>query len=388
MRRIALLIIFVCQANVLTSFGFQQSNQLLYLQALVGIILLFTTWRKRDVKWEGYIFLLWLFLLSFRYMTGMINESVQYSMHLIVPALLTLALPDKISSKSDRHLYLFAFRLLLIYLLFEVGIGVYEYISKTHLFLWIDSTYDSHLYRIQNRPSGLSGSPLMNSWILAAISLCILFSSLRPKYKIIGFSICLVGLLAYQGRMALLCSIIAFLLFIGKIMKEQKITPPQFVSIILVISALCTVLFQTQIGIRFISVDDAGSAEMRFMALGYFFGHPLSEFLFGMPYDAMRNVQEWMEVTIIECAFISQTLLFGLVFVVPFYIFYFLLLWRIRMPGHKLQTIILYVLYFALINTGIGWFTGSYSLVVFYIVSKILSPHNLPYILPKKYIRQ
>lgn len=388
MRRIALLIIFVCQANVLTSFGFQQSNQLLYLQALVGIILLFTTWRKRDVKWEGYIFLLWLFLLSFRYMTGMINESVQYSMHLIVPALLTLALPDKISSKSDRHLYLFAFRLLLIYLLFEVGIGVYEYISKTHLFLWIDSTYDSHLYRIQNRPSGLSGSPLMNSWILAAISLCILFSSLRPKYKIIGFSICLVGLLAYQGRMALLCSIIAFLLFIGKIMKEQKITLPQFVSIILVISALCTVLFQTQIGIRFISVDDAGSAEMRFMALGYFFGHPLSEFLFGMPYDAMRNVQEWMEVTIIECAFISQTLLFGLVFVVPFYIFYFLLLWRIRMPGHKLQTIILYVLYFALINTGIGWFTGSYSLVVFYIVSKILSPHNLPYILPKKYIRQ
>lgn len=226
MRRIALLIIFVCQANVLTSFGFQQSSQLLYLQALVGIILLFTTWRKRDVKWEGYIFLLWLFLLSFRYMTGMINESVQYSMHLIVPALLTLALPDKISSKSDRHLYLFAFRLLLIYLLFEVGIGVYEYISKTHLFLWIDSTYDSHLHRIQNRPSGLSGSPLMNSWILAAISLCILFSSLRPKYKIIGFSICLVGLLAYQGRMALLCSIIAFLLFIGKIMKEQKITPP------------------------------------------------------------------------------------------------------------------------------------------------------------------
>ena len=156
-------------------------------------------------------------------MTGMINESVQYSMHLIVPALLTLALPDKISSKSDRHLYLFAFRLLLIYLLFEVGIGVYEYISKTHLFLWIDSTYDSHLYRIQNRPSGLSGSPLMNSWILAAISLCILFSSLRPKYKIIGFSICLAGLLAYQGRMALLCSIIAFLLFIGKTMKIKKL---------------------------------------------------------------------------------------------------------------------------------------------------------------------
>lgn len=386
-RKLTLFIIFVCQPNVLTSMGVQQDSKI-YIQAIIGAILLFVICRKSDVKWERYILGLWVVLLLFRYFMGMLNEAVQYSMHLIIPALLSLALPDKISSVSDRRLYLFAFRLLMAYFFLEVGIGVYEYLTKTHVFLWVDSTYESHLYRIQNRPAGLSGSPLMNSWILAAINLCILFSSLRSKYKVMGFAVCLVGLLVYQGRMALLFSIIAFLLFIGKEMKHHKITLSQFAVIILIIGILYIALYQTQIGIRFVSTDDGGSAEMRFMALDYFFSRPISEFFFGMPYDTMRDVQVWMEVNIIECAFISQTLLFGLLFVVPFYILYFFLLWHIRMPDNKLKTIILYVLFFALINTGIGWFSGSYSLVVFYVVSKILSPHNLPYILPKKYVAQ
>lgn len=383
LRKIIITLFFVFQGNVSTTIGVP-SEYLMYVLLLLSTFLVL---KEKELRKSitGSIFLLFITLLIFRYFTGVFENSFRISCNLVLPCLIVAALSGRVRS-NNKSLYIWAFKLLCCFFVLEIVIAAYETATHTHLLTWIDSSYESHLNRIQDRPVGLAGSPLSNAQIMACLSFFILNSSLKDKYKYCLWGTNFIGILLYQGRMAIVASLLYFAYHMFVKVKSGKSQLINIIGIFIVIGSFVVVMFEMGLGARLFISDDSGSAEMRLKAFAFFENYSWTDYLFGSSSENMEIVREFLNVRIIEISVLCHIILFGIVFVLAFYYLYVKLYFQTYENQQKLLEIGALLFFFALLNTSIGWFSN-YSIVSFFLIfSKMFSDSIFRHLVPKKYL--
>lgn len=334
---------------------------------------------------ERSILFLFVALVLYRWYVGILPESFRYACNLVMPCIISFALPDKMFV-GNRSLYRLAFKLFLLFFLLEVLIAAYETFTHTHLLTWIDSSYDSHLYKVQSRPIGLTGAPLAGSHILACLSFFILNLPLKKKYKFYLWGFNFLGILFYQGRVGIVFSLLYFLFYMLCELRNKRIKVSSFIFLLILGGVFVISMFSVGFGSRLFMVDDGGSAEMRFEALNFFGIYSWKDYLLGTSYGDMEFVRELMGVTIVEIFVLCHFILFGILFSVAFYYLYAKLYFRIYRNPQKLLKIGTLILFFTMEVTSISWFSSYAEITFFFIFSKLLSSDNISSLIPHRYI--
>ena len=383
LRKLIITLFFVFQGNVSTTIGIP-SEYLMYVLLLLSTFLILKEKRLRK-SIIGSIFLLFITLLIFRYFTGIFDDSFRISCNLVLPCLIVAALSGRVQG-NNRSLYTWAFKLLCCFFVLEIVIAAYETVTHTHLLTWIDSSYETHLNRIQDRPIGLVGSPLSNSQTMAFLSFFILNSPLKDKYKYCFWGANFIGILLYQGRMAIVASLLYFVYYMFVKIKSRKSQLINIIGIFIIIGSFVVVMFEMGFGSRLFVSDDGGSAEMRLKAFAFFENYSWKDYLFGSSSENMEIVREFLNVRIIEISVLCHIILFGIVFVLAFYYLYVKLYFQTYENQQKLLEIGALLFFFALLNTSIGWFSN-YSIVSFFLIfSKLFNDSIFRHLVSQKYL--
>lgn len=385
LRKLIITAFFILQGNVLSTLGIP-SEYITYILLVIGFFIIIRSRNSfKSIEWK--ITLLFLFLLGFRYFTGILPESFRYACNLVIPCLVSFALPNTMSA-TNKKIYILAFKLLCLFFAAEIIIATYETITHSHLLTWIDSTYESHLDKIKTRPIGLVGAPLASSHILATLSFFILNSPLKQKYKYTLWSINLIGLLLYQGRMGILFTIIYFIFYMFIELKNRQISIARFTGIMTTICLITIILLSLGLGSRLFTEDDGGSADMRLGALTFFDTFSWKNFLIGTPYKNMDIIRETLGVRIIEMFILCHFILFGILFSIFFYILYIKLYLRIYKNNDKILKVITIIAFFTLEATSISWFSTYEEVTFFLLMAKLLNTTTLILLIPPKYINR
>lgn len=383
LRKLILASFFILQGNVLSSIGIASEDFMYVLLFMTSFLFIKNGKFIKTIEWQ--IFLLFIILIIFRYIIGILPESFRFACNFIIPCLLSFILPDKIS-KHNKNLYSVTFNILCVFWFAEILIALYESFSHTHLLTWIDTTYESHLNRMQTRPIGLVGAPLASSHILATLSFFILNLPLKSKYKYTLWSVNFFGILLYQGRVSIVATIFYFVLYLLIELKNHQIRFIHFGTVIAIIGCIILALFSLGLGSRLFIQDDGGSAEMRFSALTFFETYSWKDFLIGTPYADMEIVRDILNVTIIEIFVLCHFILFGILFSIGFYYLYMKLYFRIYQCRQKVLCFITLIIFFIMEATSISWFSGYVEIAFFLLTAKLLNENNLIHLIPSKYI--
>lgn len=384
-RKLILAIFIILQGNILSTLGIP-SEFITYILLILGFFVIIKSRNSfKSIEWK--IVLLFLLLIIFRHFNGILPESFRFACNLVMPSLISFALPNNLLP-TNKKVYALAFKLFCIFFIAEITIAIYETITHSHLLTWIDTTYESHLNRIQTRPIGLVGAPLASSHILAIFSFFILNSPLKNKYKYTLWLVNLIGLLLYQGRMGIVFAIVYFTFYMFIEVKHRKISLSKFISIMTIICLIIIILLSLGLGSRLFIKDDGGSVDMRFGALAFFETFSWKNFLIGTSFENMDFIREILDVTVIEIFILCHFILFGILFSTLFYILYTKLYFNIYRNEDKALKIVTLIAFFALETTSISWFSTYGEVTFFLLMAKLFSNHNLKHLISSKYINK
>lgn len=382
--KVTLLLFFLLQANVLSTLGIA-NNKIAYLFLLLVVLLWCFVENKRTKMGETLVLVAFFLLLAMRFVRGILPESILYSTFFVIPSLITLTIPDKVTPKNI-DLFRFAFACCLIYIVVEVGLGMFEFATKTHVLTWIDSVYETHLDKVQTRPVGLSGASLTNSYIITAFSYVVLQLPLKGKYKYSFWLFLFIGLVCFQGRMSILFSFLFLLFYLASQTVSRKLPVIVLIGVMAVIVAGIALFFMLGLGDRFKDMDDDSSALMRLQALVFLGNSELDNLFWGMSLAKMKDVQESMGVTILEISYLVHVLIFGFFFSTFFYGITMYNAYRNRKESNKFLTWVSVVLFFLLNTTSTGWSSGYYEVAMMMLLFKLFSDKTAYYIIPRQYL--
>lgn len=384
LNKLIIFVLFYCQSNLLTTFGINQ-DYLGYVLVVLGLLLFLLNYKKMKLKIELWMLIAYFLMLAVRYSTGILNDSIRFSVNLILPALLVISVPNEIKTKKQKDILLFAFISLCVFCAIESFLVIYEALNHTHVLTWIDTTYGSHLDKYQSRPIALVGSSVANSHVMAYLSFFILQLPLKNKIKYRMWAFNFFILMLLQGRMAMAFSL-GFLfvyLFLQVLAKKMRVS--NFVFLLIVLGGIIASLFAFGFGER-IFEDDEGSAQMRFKALDYVSSLSISDFVFGTTNQMLQNVISDMDVTILEISVFNQVILYGLLFTVVFTYLTFRIFYDFRSKINRTMAIITLIFGYALMNTTNGWFSGYIVVTSLLLFNKILTPTVAKLFIPHKYL--
>ena len=384
MRKLILFLFFILQGNVQSTIGIK-SELYLYTLLILGIITLFRTHRWKDTI-EFKIFAVFIILLIYRYYTGILPGSFRYACNIIIPCLISLALPSKVITMKEVSIYKFAFNLLIIFFILEILIAIYETATHSHLLQWVDVTYESHFNKIQDRPIGLVGAPLGSTHILACLSFFILNLPIKNKYKYSIWLLNFLGLLLYQGRMGIVASLLYLMFYFCVEWWTHKLKTSSLIAGLCITSMFIVGMFCLGLGSRLFTTDDSGSAEMRFEALVLFEQFSWNDFLLGNSLKTMEIIQIALGVTVIEIFELCHFILYGIIFSVTFYLLYYKLYNRNYITEQKILKTGTFIVFFLLLSTSISWFSSFSGMTFFCICSKLLNEESIKRLIPNKYI--
>ncbi len=384
LNKVIIFVLFYCQSNLLTTFGINL-DYLGYVLAVLGLLLFLLNYKKMKLKIELWMLIAYFLMLAIRYSTGILNDSIRFSVNLILPAFLVISVPNEIKTKKQKDILHFAFISLCVFCAIESFLVIYEALTHTHVLTWIDTTYGSHLDKYQSRPIALVGSSVANSHVMAYLSFFILQLPLKNKIKYRMWAFNFFILMLLQGRMAMAFSL-GFLfvyLFLQVLAKKMRVS--NFVFLLIVLGGIIASLFAFGFGER-IFEDDEGSAQMRFKALDYVSSLSISDFVFGTTNQMLQNVISDMDVTILEISVFNQVILYGLLFTVVFTYLTFRVFYDFRSKINRTMAIITLIFGYALMNTTNGWFSGYIVVTSLLLFNKILTPTVAKLFIPHKYL--
>ena len=384
LNKIIIFVLFYCQSNLLTTLGINQ-DYLGYVWAFLGLLLYFFNLKKEKLTTESWMLIAYFLMLAIRYCTGILNDSIRYSVNLILPALLVISVPDEIKTKKQKDILHFAFVSLCVFCVIESSLVLYEALTHTHVLTWIDTTYGSHLDKYQSRPVALVGSSVANSHVMAYLSFFILQLPLKNKvkYRLWAFNFFILMLL--QGRMAMTFSLAFLLVYLFLQVLNKRMRVSNFVFLLLVLGGIIASLFAFGFGDR-VFEEDEGSSQMRFEALDYVSNLSIGDFLYGTTNQGLENLISDMKVAILEVSVLNQIILYGLLFTIIFTYQTFKVFYNFRSKISRTLAIITLIFGYALMNTTNGWFSGHVVVTSLLLFNKILTPTTARLFIPRKYL--
>ncbi|AWV98045.1 hypothetical protein [Arcticibacterium luteifluviistationis] len=399
MIRLIFFLIFFIGANVLNTIHVDSFlfSYFILVMSLLSILLeknLGQTLKQR--KPEIYIILSIVILLVYRYFTGILTDSVRSSMILLITPIILLLLPNQLALKKDLKLSHQILKIILIFYIVECGIAITEYGIRGHIFLWIDTSFESHIYGSQGgssfRSFALHGSPLTNALIVTTLNSFIIISSLKDKYKLFLWALGFAAVMAFNARAATIVTCFLFIVYLLKLISNKRTSLPTklsiyfgtvsfagLVSYLVVFHGLGSRLFKSQL-------LDQASGQKRLDVFSIFEYQGITEFLTGRSMNRFKLIQENAGLTIIENFWICEIILFGLIFVILFALLYIRLL-KIHLKRYTLyNAAIVSISFLLLASTNNSLFTQYIPLLLFSLSAYLFRPGLFELILPPKYI--
>lgn len=398
---ILFFLIFFIGANVLSTFGIEKHilDYTVIILALINIFLdkniktLFFTRRK-----EILIITLILILIIYRSYSGILTDSIRSAMVLLATPIIYMNLSKNIENKKDFSLKKNLIKIIILFYIFECFLGIFEYIIKSHVFLWVDSTFESHLFQIQSgssfRSVALHGSPLTNALIVTILNSFIIDSPLKDKYKFFLWAIGFAAVMAFNARMAVIINVFILVIYLAKLLLNNKISlSTKFlinISVIIFIIFTSYLVFYQGLGDRLFKTEllDESSAQKRIDLFSIFDEYEISNFMFGTSMENFENIRDSVGLLIIENFWVCELILFGIVFVILFTILYGRLILDYMRQFPWIERWKVTLIFILLASTNNSLFTQYLPLLVFLICMNLFRKNTFRIIVPSKYINK
>jgi hypothetical protein len=287
-------------------------------------------------------------------------------------------------------------KIIIGFYVFECLVAIAEYLLRTHFFLWIDTTFQSHLMNFRLRESfrsvALHGAPLSNALMVTVLSAFFITSSLKDKYKFALWGLGFVAVLAFNARMAIIVNLGFFAFYIFKLLgdRKAKFTTKLFVYVASAIffAVASYLVFYQGLGDRLFKTEllDQASAQKRFDLFTIFDGHTVYDFLFGRSMRDFDMMKELAGLLIIENFWVCEIILFGGLFVAGMVVLYFKLLAPYAREYSFYNRMVICLSFILLASTNNSLFTQYLPLLLFVVCLNLFRPDTFKFILPSKYI--
>lgn len=259
-----------------------------------------------------------------------------------------------LSSLREKYIKQFT-KIILIFLILESLIAVFEYITGSYIFANSEALSNFLLGKDDMRAAAIHGHPLQNAFVVSIIMVCILFSNLKIQYRYILYLLGWIALACFNTRSSIL--LMGGVLVIGVLldMKRNKVSIVKRVLSLIILALLgyaaLNFALSHGMGSRLeIGMDsNDGSSYARFVLIQAFQEMDLSSLLFGPPEMAGESIMMRFGLVAIENSFADIILGYGLIFTVIFSIAWVKIFWKT--PAGKMMKIMLLLVLFILFNT-------------------------------------
>lgn len=387
-EKVLYILFFILQPNIASTLGLKDKT-VLYILFLLSLFVLLVKKNKPKISVAFGIFL--LIMMVYRYKAGILSESVQSAMIMILPAMMVFPiLNEDCFDEKKRKVFQSLIVCFGIYYFAEVIFSIIEFIGHFSILHYQNDTYGMS-ETVRNRATALSGASLTNALVMSGIMMFILNSPLKQNIKYPLWLGGFISLLCFQGRIAILGSTLYFgyhLITSINGNAKRNIFLASMVLICMGVIALCVYL---GFGDRFFThsvLERDGSTDVRLRMYMFVSSLDVKDYLFGISMSELRFLMVKMQVLIIECFAIIHLLLFGIVFTVVCYALYgrlFAIAFKNYALKVKISIIVGYLL-LALINNSFA--SGFVGLTFFLISAKVFSPPVFNIVVPKKYLEK
>lgn len=259
-----------------------------------------------------------------------------------------------LSSLGEKYIYKIR-KIILLFLIIESLIALYEYITGSYVFANPEALSGFLLGKDDMRAAAIHGHPLQNAFVVSIIMVCILFSNLKIQYRYLLYLLGWIALACFNTRSSIL--LMGGVLVIGGLldMKRNKVSIVKRVLSLIILALLGYAAFnfalshgmgsRMEIGMN----SDDGSSYARFVLVQAFQEMDLSSLLFGPPEMAGENIMVRYGLVAVENSFANIVLGYGLIFTIIFSIAWVKIFWKIS--AEKMMKIMLLFVIFILLNT-------------------------------------
>jgi len=342
----------------MTSLGISNTIVLYSLLGYACIMMILTKdYLDNTAKWPLWIIAGGIIMLLVRWVTGILQESIQSTLILVLPAILISLFPLKYESESIKTRITVSGFIYWFYII-ECCLAIVEFVMKQHVFGWIEIAYNSSVVDFDNqyfRSVALCGGPLLNAQIVTTIMLFFLFDLfLSPRKKILLWFLGLIAVLCFNARMAIVINILGLILYIGKeISRVQWHTRIKYIALSIFIGVTVSFLLIMGLGNRLTattSLADDDSISIRLALFKYFFNSDLQVYIWGHSMDELRRIMNIIGIKVIENFWIIYIYHFGVVFTGYFTFCYFKLVQYFLRPFPTFDKIVISGLFVILIS--------------------------------------
>lgn len=259
-----------------------------------------------------------------------------------------------LSSLGEKYIYKIR-KIILLFLIIESLIAVYEYITGSYVFANLEALSGFLLGKDDMRAAAIHGHPLQNAFVVSIIMVCILFSNLKIQYRYLLYLLGWIALACFNTRSSIL--LMGGVLVIGGLldMKRNKVSIVKRVLSLIILALLGYAAFnfalshgmgsRMEIGMN----SDDGSSYARFVLVQAFQEMDLPSLLFGPPEMAGENIMARYGLVAVENSFANIVLGYGLIFTIIFSIAWVKIFWKI--PAENMMKIMLLFVIFVLLNS-------------------------------------
>lgn len=303
---------------------------------------------------------------------------------------------NRIIPDSNLKLWQSFYRFLLYFFICVAGIAIIELLIGRPILGWLpdDTTIYITTEEISNfRSCSLLGHPLYNALCISIIMSFVLCSPLKNKYKYLLWLFGYIAILCFNtrssivGHLLLLSIYIFYNIFWGKQINIKNKVLTLFIFTIIIFSIIF-LINTIGIGGRLIELGlfDEDSAQTRIDIWTIFNFTDIKDILFGINSDQFSLLLYQSGLFVTENYWIDQLFRFGIVFMIPYILFYIAFCKKIYKGYGIFRSMFTCMTFILISSTNNSLSTNYLAIVIFLLCIIIFHPKNFYRLIPKKYI--
>ena len=244
--------------------------------------------------------------------------------------------------------------MLILFLIIECGVAIFESVSKTILFADI-SAFDVMGQSLDMRAYSLHGHPLQNAFLVSILSTVILSSNMKILNRYALFFIGYMSIFAFNTRSSIYFLGAILIINLLRDIKSNKIKFSQkMVFMLLIVASIyfgILYIENNSLGSRLSTglTKDDGSSNARFILIDILMSLDINDILFGISNQRSTFIMQQNELVAIENSIVNLIFSYGIIFTICFLLLTFNELKNIGAYNFMFYTTILIV--FLLLNT-------------------------------------
>lgn len=393
-------LIFFLGSNVLNTLGIDSYYFFYAILTLCAmtLFLLITQgkYQHEKRKWEHLIIILIMGMLLYRMMSGMLLDSIRNAAILLATPFIYLLIPTEVTTRNDYLVKKRIMSILLAFYLTECSIAIFEYIFKIRVFLWVDTTFNTHLFNLQQgesfRSVALHGAPLTNALIITILNAFLITAPIKNKYKLLLWGLGTLATLAFNARMAAIVNVALLITYLLSLLTSKSFSLVNKLQIYFLCSIFAGFIIYLAIsygwGDRLFKTEllDKGSGQVRLDVFSAFDYVDIVQLLKGHSMKDFEAIQDRAGLLIIENFWVCEVLLYGLLFLILLVFLYWKLISTYTGLHKKKTALIVCISFVLLASTNNSLFTQYLPFLLFLTCLNIFRPDVAHILLPRKMV--